>query len=321
MSSVHEKSTVATSSAARSPAALGRRWRVGLGFAVVALAVSFFSARGLAAEAGEKGLFFGQQLGAFQIFSGRATDVVLNGQRLTLHTSTVKRPVSEVLRDFVRVCHEGSAPAAEQFASSIAAGSSSDLAAIQRMLVMRDQRGELEGTSLCFAGLGEEGLSSVVTRFKRFAERLDVSELGALRYLYARKTVAGTHVIFVTAPDSLDLAELMPADGEDAKGVDPIAGVRPKDAVRFLSAQLAGEASGFTAYRTTRPAAETLSDYAEQVRATGYEVLDFRQLSQGEEPAALGRGVDLRILRRGERTLVATSMPSDSGSLLSVVQL
>jgi hypothetical protein len=300
-----------------------RRWSLGVGCALVGLVVTFFTARGFAADAGEAGLFFGQQLGAFENFSGRATDVVLNGQRLTLHTSTVQRSVSEVLREFVGVCHADSAPAAAEFAASIADGrkADSELAAIQRMLVMRDQRGELEGTSLCFAGLGEDGLPGVVSRFERFARELDVSELGALRYLYARKTQAGTHVIFVTAPDSLALGELMPADGKDAKGVEPIAGARPKDAVRFLSAQLAGAAHGFTAYRTTRPAAETLLDYAEQVRASGYEVLDFRQLSRGEQPAALGEGVDLRVMRRGERILIATSMPSDGGSLLSVVHL
>jgi hypothetical protein len=195
------------------------------------------------------------------------------------------------------------------------------MAALQRLFVMRDQREDAEGTALCFAGLGEGSLSDVTARFRRFAETLDLRELGALRYVYLRKNERGTHVIFVTADGPLSLARLWPTDGHDADGNEPIAGARPKDSQRFISAKLVGATRGLTAYRSPRPAAESLQDYAAQVAAGGYEVLDFAAVGGGEKSLGLEDGVDLRVLRKDGQMLIATSMPDGAGSFLSVVSL
>jgi hypothetical protein len=299
------------------------RWcRLAIYFSVIGIVALGLSARSFASELGERGRLLGQQLGAWQIFSGMRTNVVLNGQHLSLHTHTEPRPVSEVLRDFVSLCGSGNERATAEIAASISARGAKPPAALQRLFVVQDQRGELEGTALCFAGLGDGGIAGLFSRFGRFAKKLDASELGALRYLYLRKVATGTHVIFVTADGPLSLTRLWPSDGSDAEGVEPIAGARPTGSVRFMSAQLSEAPHGFTAYRTPRPAADVLSEYAEQVVASGYEVLDLPQISGGETAsAALGKGVDMRVLRRGEHTLIATSMPNGSGSFLSVVQL
>lgn len=308
-------------SAISNPSRSFRRWlRLGLYCSLIACLGLALSARGLAAEASERSLLFGQQLGSFQVFAGRSTDLVLNGQQLSLHTQVVQRPIRDVLHDFATVCRAGSERASAEFAEHLSA-SAQDLAAIQRMFVMRDQRGDEEGTALCFAGLGEGGLADVSARFSRFAETLDLSELGALRYVYLRKNPRGTHVIFVTSTGPLSLERLWPSDQRDVDGAEPIAGARPKDSVRFISARLLDAPRGLTAYRTARPAAETLRDYAEQVRAGGYEVLDFAAIGGGEKSLGLGDGVDLRVLRKDGQTLIATSLPDGAGSYLSVVQL
>ncbi|HET6332022.1 MAG TPA: hypothetical protein VFG30_02365 [Polyangiales bacterium] len=295
-------------------------WRVGIYCTLLALFGIALTARGLAAEASERSLLFGQQLGSFQMFAGRSTDLVLNGQQLSLHTQVVKRPVREVLNDFAQTCRAGSERAASEFIEHTGGGSL-EVAALQRLFVMRDQRGDQEGTALCFAGLGEGGLSDVTARFSRFAETFDLSELGGLRYVYLKKVEHGTHVIFVTGNGSLSLHGLWPSDDRDVAGAEAIAGVRPKDSVRFISAHLLSAPRGLTAYRSTRPAAESLRDYAQQVRAGGYEVLDFAALGGGEKSLGLEAGVDLRVLRKDGQMLIATSMPDGTGSYLSVVQL
>lgn len=295
-------------------------FRVGLYCTLLAVLGIALSARSLAAEASERSWLFGQQLGNFQIFAGRSTDVVLNGQQLSLHTQVVQRPVRELLDDFAHSCRAGSERTASQFIEHAGTGSL-DVAALQRLFVMRDQRGEQEGTAICFAGLGEGGLSKLTARFERFAKTLDLSELGALRYVYLRKSERGTHVIFVTSAGPLSLSGLWPSDGRDVAGAEAIAGIRPRDSVRFISARLLSAPRGLTAYRTPRPAAQTLHAYAEQVRAGGYEVLDFAALGGGEKSLGLPAGVDLRVLRKDGRMLVATSLPDGTGSFLSVVQL
>ena len=294
--------------------------RLAIYCALVALAAFLLTMRSVAAAAGERSLLFGRQLGSFQVFAGRSTDVVLNGQQLTLHTQVVQRPVRAVLDEFAKVCRGGSARATAEFAEHVSS-STLEVAALQRLFVMRDQRDDVEGTALCFSGLGEGSLSDVTARFRRFADTLDLRELGALRYVYLRKNERGTHVIFVTSEGPLSLARLWPSDGRDVDGAEPIAGARPKDSVRFISARLLGATRGFTAYRSLQPAAESLRDYAEQVRAGGYEVLDFAAVGGGEKSLELGEGVDLRVLRKDGQMLMATSMPDGSGSFLSVEQL
>jgi hypothetical protein len=295
-------------------------WRVGLYCTLLAVGGIALTARSLAAEASERSLLFGQQLGSFQVFAGRSTDVVLNGQQLSLHTRMDQRPVREILNDFANTCRAGSQRAASEFIEHTGTGSL-QVAALQRLFVMRDQRGDEQGTALCFAGLGEGGLGSLTARFERFAQTLDLSELGALRYVYLRKNERGTHVLFVTSTGPLSLAGLWPSDDRDVAGAEPIAGARPKDSVRFISARLLGAPRGLTAYRTRRPATETLNDYANQVRAGGYEVLDFAALGGGEKSLGLEAGVDLRVLRKDGEMLIATSVPDGTGSYLSVVQL
>lgn len=299
---------------------LARWFRLGLYCSVIAVAAIFLMTRSLSAEASERSFVFGRQLGKFELFAGRSTDVVLNGQRLTLDTHVVQSPIREVLNDFASSCRAGGERVASEFIEHTSGGKL-EVAALQRLFVMRDQRGDAEGTALCFAGLGEGSLADLTARMQRFGQTLDLSELGSLRYVYLHKTEHGTHVIFVTGAGPLSLDAMWPSGGRDVAGPEAIAGTRPKDSVRFVSARLANAPKGFTAYRTQHPAAESLEDYANQVRAGGYEVLDFAAIGGGEKSLGLEEGVDLRVLRKGSDTLIATSVPYYEGSYLTVVQL
>lgn len=296
-----------------------RLCRLGVYLSLLLVAGLVLTAHTLARAAGERSLLLGQQLGSFQAFAGRSTDVVLNGQQLTLHTRMVQRPIAELLQDFAAFCTRGSERASAEFVERVPA-LKAHLAALQRMFVLRDQRGDVEGTALCFAGLGDGGLSDVTERFGRFAQTLELSELGALRYLYLRKSERGTHVIFVTSSGPLSLSRLWPADGKDVDGPDPIANERPKDSVRFVSARLLGAERGLTMYRSVLPAAESLRDYGQKAVARGFQVLDFATLAGREKSLGLGADVDVRVLRKGGDTWIATAMPDGAGSLLSVVQ-
>lgn len=302
------------------PSRVARWARLVLYCSAIALVAIFATTRSLAAEAGERSLVFGRQLGKFELFAGRSTDVVLNGQQLTLDTRVVQRPIHDVLNDFASACRAGGERLASEFIEHTGGGKL-EVAALQRLLVMRDERADAEGTALCFAGLGQGSLAELTTRFARFGQTLDLSELGALRYAYLHKTEHGTHVIFVTSAGPLSLEALSPRGDRDVAGPEAIAGARPKDSVRFVSARLANAPKGFTAYRTQHAAAESLEDYANQVRAGGYEVLDFAAVGGGEKSLGLDEGVDLRVLRKGADTLIATSVPYDAGSFLTVVQL
>ena len=92
-------------------------------------------------------------------------------------------------------------------------------------------------------------LNELVTSVKRFAQTWDLSEIGALRYVYARRSEARadqTLVLTVWADSSLNLRSLIAssdAEGEDLPGV-PV----PEGSRRVFSAHERGRPSRVAVY-------------------------------------------------------------------------
>lgn len=298
----------------------GVRW--GLAGAGVFLACVIVSVHGVSAELSEQSLRLGRNLGAFQRFAGDETALLWNGQELSFHVRTVSEPVSQIVESFVHACGSDRNRTLDEMTSALQSRGATPPRNMARSLILRDVRDEAEGTGVCFAGLAEAGLSEAVERLGRFAVDLDVTELGPVRYVYARKIAAGTQLFLITAEGPLSLARLFPADGEDAEGSELIEGARPKSSVRSMSLRMVKSPYAINAYESTDSATQVLSDYAAQAQARGYEALDLEQLSEGvvstpPAPAAAA----LRVLRNGDALLIATGLERASGSVMSVVKM
>lgn len=298
-------------------------WRVagwGLAAAALLLACLVWSARGVAAELSEQSLQLGRSLGEWQRFAGNETAVLWNGQELSFHAQTVNEPVSQVVQNFARACGAERNRTAAELTSTLQDLGAEPPRDVSRALILRELRGEAEGTGLCFAGLAEAGISEAVERFRRFTVDMDLTEIGPVRYLYARKLPAGTQLFLITAEGPLSLKRVWSTDGKDVEGTEPIAGARPKSSVRFMSLRTLSSPFALNAYESTQRATQLLSDYAAQAQTLGYEALDLEQLSQGIVPTPQ-TAREVRVLRNGDALLIATALDRASGSVMSVVQM
>ena len=293
-------------------------WRRTAWIAALLMIGGSIAARAVHADLSESSLRLGRGLGAFQRFAGPTTNVVWNGQEIAFQSKTVPASVQSVIEDFVATCKPG--VVGDELATRLGQSGAKASSLMQRLLVLRDRRGESEGTAVCFAGLTDAGLTGMAERFKRFAANLDLSELGATRYLYARQIPAGTQLLFLTADGPLKLDRLAPSDGRDAEGHEPIAGARPKHSVRLISAHTPELPYGLTTYRSSLAPGALLSDYAQQAKDRGYELVDLDQVIQRDVSAALASRADYRVLKNSKGALIASAIPDGSGSLLSIVQ-
>jgi hypothetical protein len=266
----------------------------------------------VSAELRAHGAALGRELDAFHELSGRVTEIDFNGQPLSVSTLVLEQPVERVLARFTSLCDRELGALPRELGDSF--GKDVFTPVLQRMLVLRDLNEDGTGIGVCLAGLGDDGLSGLLARTRRFAGTHDVSELGKLRYAHLRTLDAQhTHVILVSAEGSLNLDQLAPAG--DAAGEDPL-GVRPPASKRVLAASAHGTPFRFAGYHSNLPVAEALPAFLERVEAAGYERV--QRPSKAEADASARTGI---LYRQDQNAFLISSHDQAHGSVLSVVQI
>jgi hypothetical protein len=294
---------------------------LGLYFAALLLLGGFLASRRVSAELSERSLALGRRLDAFQELSGRVTQLSWNGQELAVSTLVAEQPVEDTLARFVALCDASAGTLADELATNSGLGRAA-ASVFKRMLVLRDLFDDGTGSAVCFAGLGEGGLQGLIARARRFTQSWDLCELGQLRYTFVRKVgPSRTHVILVSADGPLRLEKLVPLDGGDAEGEDAVAGARPAESVRMLTARARGTPHVFSAYRSRLSAPAALADYGRQLVAKGYERRAAPSYALERLPDGDPSHVLSEAYQRGDELYVVASQPDESGSMLSVVQL
>jgi len=147
-----------------------------------------------------------------QPISGDDRTLVINGQRLGLSTQTLDRPVEEALNAFMEECPSGS-----QLGQPVLSGD--------------------RGYAICaHPPEGRSASNSLTDRLEAFAESSDLGQLGRLEYAYATARGDGgkTSVLRLASTERFELDELIPKDGRDAMGGDPLDFPRPPDGPRVL---------------------------------------------------------------------------------------
>jgi hypothetical protein len=143
--------------------------------------------------------------------------------------------------------------------------------------------------------LGTDGL---VHSVRTFMESGDLSELGDLRYITARRQPSGkTQVVAVWTEGRFLLRSIFPERG-DVPGSDMVDVPRPPGSVRSVCATALRRSFGYRLYESDQPAREVLSFYELTLAQRGWASVDGV-----DEPANASDSLHMRAFTKDGRAL------------------
>lgn len=243
----------------------------------------------------ESALIIGRQLAQFEDLLGTTHRVRLNGESMYVSTVTTDQGLDQVLDRFETACRENAGGLAEAF-KDLPASIKADqaLAGSQGLGIVREDNSS-EGIVACLSQHGKE-LESLAMRLREAVETGDLSKVGDLRYVYAKKTKNGrTHVITVWTEGPFRLNSIAPIDGGEAPGSDSANAPRPTEAVRLLSAEIDGAPHAVRIYDSATPAEQLLQMYDAQMPSRGWEPIAFVSEEVPHARAFNREGVDMMV--------------------------
>ncbi|XYH94742.1 hypothetical protein ACMHYB_44020 [Sorangium sp. So ce1128] len=244
--------------------------------------------------------------------TGRHYKFRLNGELLNIASKTTNLPFEGILDQFQRACAERADDIPEELArlgEASAPGASQSALRAPGVGVFREER-DGRGVVLCFAQGGPTDYVSVFRRLSEFAETGDLGKLGDLRYIMARRTQPGSHVVAVWTDGPLPLRAMFPDDA-DAPGTDAVSAARPYGTRRILSATVEEAPYGVHLYESVTPPSVIVEHYDREMLRLGWEA-NHRVASGVPYARAFSRhGVDLFV----------TAEWSGEKSLLSIVEM
>jgi len=269
------------------------------------------------AQLGERAIVLGRSVaGALQDYPG-TTPMTLNGQRLSLNSTSTEQPIGAVLDRFVTLCNRADGGMQRYLDGLRAARPKLPTEATWSHLSIFRNQSEREGTAACLArDPSDAPFADLVARLAASVEHEDLARLGQFRYVFARKsaTTGLTHVVSVWSRGPLKLLEMVP-DGSDVPGGDLVHGVRPANSLRVARAEAEGTGFEASLYESSKPPAQTLASYDAALRARGYLPIAAPQIDAAAPVAVRAYGID------GRDPLLAIALPTDHGSLLSAFRV
>jgi hypothetical protein len=269
---------------------------VSLCAAVSSLRAAEARARELANSAGEAMLRYSE---AEHIDETRALNV--NGIVLHVSSGSSQRSVDEVLDFFHDRCQRAGAAFAHHLLQAAGAGPTPQPREHLLDATLRaqdDQRGHLACLDL---GSEKLGVEELMARLRAFITTLDVSRVGELRFVWARREHNYTKYVAMWTAGSLSLREAFPETG-DAPGVDLDELPRPHGAQRVLSAYQQDRAPLLLGYRALGTVTEVEKRYREQLSSHGFAVRSEPLDAGGRWLSIIGpRGAALALLTTDAR--------------------
>jgi hypothetical protein len=247
------------------------------------------------------------------------TDVELNGLVLRMTSVISERTVTEVLDAAELDCTRRDGRLGEQ-ASELYAEHDVSLDPREYDGTVRDGD-DTRGYVACL-DMGPERVPAdeVIARIQRFLETHDVSDVGQLRYVYARRDGETTHVLSWESVGSLDLDALMPSEG-DAPGADLPRFPRAPGLRRAFTARAGDEPYGLVSYAADSASRDDLVRwYRAALPEQGYRLLELEDGQMIEVDGAVGFVVEEGDASIAGRTVVLTFDETPEGlGLLTVL--
>jgi hypothetical protein len=286
------------------------------------LAAAVISASWLAlrarAQLGERAIVLGRSAAEALYHQPGTTRVTLNGQRLSLNSTSTQQSIGAVLDRFVALCDRADGGMQRYLEGLRATQAKLPREATWSRLTLIREQSEREGTAACMArDPSDAPFADLVARLAASIEHEDLARLGQFRYVFARKssTTGLTHVVSVWSRGPLKLLEMLP-DGSDVPGGDLVHGVRPAHSLRVARAEAEGTGFEASLYESSDLPEQTLASYDAALRARGYLPIASPQIDAAAPVPVRAYGFEGR-----RDPLLAIALPTERGSLLSAFRI
>jgi len=240
--------------------------------------------------------------------SAPARSVFVNGVTVHLRTATADQPLHLVLDRFHALCRARAGVDAPQDVMDKLRAHGTTVAGSPTAVdgVLRAESDSI-GALACLDTGVPLSLDELVSRLNDFVKSGDLSQVGELRYVLARRAEGKTSVLTMWTEGSTPLLKMFPAVG-DAPGQDPAGVPRAPGTRRVLSAWENGEPYSFAAYTCSGCDAGTLrAFYLDRLREDGWVVDVVRS-----RPSTI-------VAHRAVRTAVVRTETLSSGELATTV--
>lgn len=280
-----------------------RAFLIGLTVLAVSASITF---RGAKARVHESLIAFGDLLSSWSNakLDSRIGHLSING--VLVHHVTVSTPlgIDDALDRLEHICEErGGLEVPESLSKASSPGSERGLLHGVYRNVGKDL-----GLLACIETGRRLGVAELTRRLEQFVKTGDLSSIGQLRYVLARRGGDVTSLLVLWTDGSVPLSKMFPKTG-DAPGRDVPDVPRPRDSDRLLSATNQAVPYGITVYRVRATHETSIQDwYSKTLNEQGWRVV-------------ARKGGSL-VARRGERViLVHTKNAAFGNGMASIVEL
>jgi hypothetical protein len=239
----------------------------------------------------------------------------LNGELMNVATAKTSLSVSEVLARYKGACEVHADGIKEEFAhlrESLKPGAPLPAVGYPGLGILREES-EDRGMVLCFAQGGHTDHTAAFGRITDFADSGDLAKLGDLRYVVARQTPGGSHVVVAWTDGSFPISKMFPDEG-DAPGADVPNVVRPDGTRRLFSAYAEGAPYGIRVYEADRPASLLLGQYDREMPTNGWQTITPVAQTLPSARAYSRDGVDILVS-------VGSHNKDPNKSVISVIEM
>jgi hypothetical protein len=247
--------------------------------ALVSFAFTAFTARSVYGEMQETALRVGRDMLKLKDVLGPPQKLVFNGATLYAGGRHLPISVKEFLDRFEQHCEERSAGFEEDFRlipPEKLRLLPEEWRRPQSLGVMRKEAGDKEGVLSCIVHPeGAKGVRDLITRIGAFMETGDASQIGHLRFVFAKKNEerGGCDVVTVWNDGPFNIDQILATDG-DAPGRDTEGAPRPPGTRRVMSAEVEGVSHAYRAYESADSSESLLDFYDKNMQSWGWEAVD-----------------------------------------------
>lgn len=296
---------------------VGSRFRglVRLGVFVIAagLFTSTFALRSAYGRLGESGQIIGRELAKFDDLLGTTSRVRLNGEAMYVSSALSTESAHQVLDRFEAHCREHAGGLPELFAKlpeSLKKDFDENLEGGAGMGIAR-READGEGFIACIAQREGGDIASLPKRMVKMLQTGDLSEVGNLRYVYARQTPGqSTHVITVWTDGPFNIFNIAPQSGAEAPGSDSEESPRPPHATRLLSVSVDGSPQRLRLYDVSAGRDSVIHGFDAEMSRRGFSPIDLRAAAYEDARA---------YSKDGHETLLFVTPDGPDRTLLSLI--
>jgi hypothetical protein len=286
---------------------------------VVSVGLSLITVHSVYGDIQESARRFGRDMLKLKDVLGPPQAVHFNGATLYAGGRHVDMGVKEFLDRFQTHCEDRSAGIEEEFAKVPAERVHSlpeEWRNPKRLGMMRTEAGDREGALACIVHPeGAKGVGQLLERIGRFIETGDVSQIGHLRFVFAKKNEekGGADVVTVWNDGPLNVEQILMGEG-DAPGRDTQDAPRAPNSRRVISAEVEGAPYALRSYESSDSSEAVLAFYDRTMGTYGWQ--PFRP--PAEERQTLG---DQRVFVKNDAVLFVLVEDEGSGAQFEVVEM